>query len=708
MNNLKNTPIYSALKICSAIALSCAFLSPSALAGHSASAGVSVSSTAPTHHNTDRIIIKYKNTSPLSTATTLSATTLNQMSQVAGTKLHHLHHMANGAQVLQLDGHKNAAQISQIISALQTDSNVEYAEPDLILQALFTPNDSRYNEQWQYFEAAGGLNLPLAWDITQGQGSVVAVLDTGYRPHQDLAANIIAGYDMISSTTIAQDGDGRDADASDPGDWAPADACATGSAASNSSWHGTHVAGSIAAVTNNNTGVAGVAFNAKILPIRVLGRCGGFTSDIADAIIWAAGGNVSGVPNNPNPADVINLSLGGTGNCATTTQSAINTARNLGATIVVAAGNANTNASSSTPANCQGVVTVAATNRNGGKTSYSNFGSVVDVAAPGGSARTGIAGAILSTLNSGTRAPANDSYRFYQGTSMATPHVAGAAALLYAVNPAITPTEVESILKSTARTFPATCNQCGSGIVDALAAVNAAGGTSTNPTPPPAAPPSAPPSDNTLQNAIALTELNATRSTDLNFTIEVPAGANRLNFQISGGLGDADLYVRLGSAPTTRAYDCRPYINGSNENCPINNAQPGTYHVMLRAYADFSGVSLLASFNENTAPPANPVQGTSLDESNLSANRGTWQHYTVEVPAGAPSLTANISGGNGDADLYVRFNAPPTLSSYNCRPYRPGNTENCNIATPQAGTWHISVRGYATYSGVNLSAQSAP
>jgi len=470
MKNIKNT----AFKLCTAIALNCALLSQNALAGHNASTVIETGSNALTQHNTSRIIVKYKNTSPLSTATTLSPVTMEQISQKAGARLHHLRHMSTGGQVMQFDTHKTPAQINEILNALATDSSIEYAEPDLLLQAKLTPNDPRYNEQWQYFEPTAGMNLPAAWDITQGQGAVIAVLDTGYRPHQDLAANITGGYDMISSATIAQDGNGRDADATDPGDWEPAGACFNGSPASNSSWHGTHVAGTIAAVTNNNIGVAGVAFNAKILPVRVLGRCGGFVSDIADAIIWAAGGNVAGVPANPDPADVINLSLGGAGNCGTTQQNAINTARNLGATVVVAAGNENTNAASSTPANCQGVVVVAAINRNGGKAYYSNFGNVVDIAAPGGDGRSSAANAILSTLNSGTTTPGNDRYAFYQGTSMSTPHAAGAAALLYAVNPTITPTQVESILKSTARPFPANCNQCGSGIVDALAAVNAA------------------------------------------------------------------------------------------------------------------------------------------------------------------------------------------------------------------------------------------
>jgi serine protease len=337
---------------------------------------------------------------------------------------------------------------------------------------LATPNDPMYSQQWDFFEATGGLRLPAAWDKSTGSGINVAVIDTGYRPHADLSGQILPGYDFIANTTIANDGNGRDSDASDPGDWTPAGSCSAGVPASDesSSWHGTHVAGTIAAKTNNGVGVAGVAYGAKIVPARVLGRCGGYTSDIADAIVWTSGGSVTGVPANANKARVLNLSLGGSGACDATTQNAINSARSRGAVVVVAAGNSNVNASNASPANCAGVIAVAATGRSGGKASYSNYGTVVDVAAPGGDYGAGI----LSTLNSGTSTPASDSYASYMGTSMATPHVAGVAALMLSANPNLTPDEVEARLKSTARAFPAACPGCGAGIVDAEAAVNAA------------------------------------------------------------------------------------------------------------------------------------------------------------------------------------------------------------------------------------------
>ncbi|MBT8085715.1 MAG: S8 family peptidase, partial [Woeseia sp.] len=392
---------------------------------------------------------------------------LADVANSVGFEISHLRTLAIGAEVLRVG---SPAEVNALVATLSARADVVYAEADTIMQVSATPNDTRYNEQWHYFESTGGLRANQAWDTTTGNGTVVAVIDTGYRPHVDLDSKILPGYDFIGDLNVANDGNGRDSDAQDPGDWTTAGECGVGSPASNSSWHGTHVAGTIAAESNNGQGVAGVAWGADILPIRVLGTCGGYTSDIADGIVWAAGGSVSGVPANSNPADVLNLSLGGGGSCASTSQNAINTARSLGATVVVAAGNSNANAANYNPASCSGVVTVAATDRDGNRAYYSNYGAVVDVAAPGGETAVSSNG-VLSTLNSGTTTPASDNYAFYQGTSMATPHVAGVAALLYAVNPSITPDLVETTLKNTARAFPGSCSQCGSGLVDANAVV---------------------------------------------------------------------------------------------------------------------------------------------------------------------------------------------------------------------------------------------
>ena len=434
---------------------------------------------------TDRIIVKYRNAPAAATSlagTTKMGAAAEMSAQRFGVGLSGLRTTALGSQVLKVNRQMSLAEAERLAADIAaSDPNVEYAEPDRLLRKVMTPNDSRYNEQWHYFEAAGGINAPSAWDKATGTGVVIAVIDTGYRPHADLNANILPGYDFISDTFVANDGNGRDNDARDPGDWIEAGECGPGDPATfeASSWHGTHVAGTTSAVTNNANGVAGVAFNSRVVPARVLGKCGGFTSDIADAIVWTSGGTVSGVPANANPARVINLSLGGGGSCGSTTQNAINSARSRGTSVIVAAGNSNANASNFTPANCSGVVTVAAVGRNGGKASYSNFGAVVEVAAPGGS---GGANSVLSTLNAGSRGPGADSYALYNGTSMATPHVAGVVALMRSVNATLTPDQVTTILQSTARAFPASCSQCGSGIVNANAAVDAALG---GPPPPP-------------------------------------------------------------------------------------------------------------------------------------------------------------------------------------------------------------------------------
>ena len=420
----------------------------------------------------DGLIIKYKDNVDLSQKS--DARALERLSIKTLATLSHKRFMFNQAQVVTLSQGHSQESINAIIKRIQSDPDVEYVEADTRFFPLLVPNDSNYRFQWHY-KAGNGINLEQAWDMATGDGVVVAVLDTGFTGHFDLINNIVEGYDMISDPQIANDGNGRDASALDPGDWVAANECGQGSPARNSTWHGTHVAGTIGALTNNNKDVAGVAFGAKVLPVRVLGKCGGLLSDISDGVIWAAGGSLTHVPTNPTPAKVINMSLGGNGSCSNTMQNAIDVARfAFKSTVVVAAGNAGGNASAITPANCSGVITVAATDRSGDRSiwsssSSSNYGSVVDIAAPGTD--------VLSTINSGSTSPTTEAIGYKDGTSMAAPHVAGVAALMLSVNPALTPDEVESKLKESAKSFPtgSSCydnvKTCGAGILDAQQAI---------------------------------------------------------------------------------------------------------------------------------------------------------------------------------------------------------------------------------------------
>lgn len=553
---------------------------------------------------TDRLIVKYKNSvaskknapafaSPISKD---RAAALQRVGRQFGLSMKALRTTGTGAHVLKLDRRMSVAEVNAIAGELRAqDTSVEYAEPDRIMTALFTPNDPRYAEQWAYFETTAGLRMPAAWDQSNGSGVTVAVIDTGYRPHADMSGKFVAGYDFIADTFIANDGNGRDSDASDPGDSTRAGECGNGQPSQDlsASWHGTHVAGTIGANTNNSSGVSGVAFGAKILPVRVLGKCGGYTSDIADAMIWSSGGAISNVAANANKARVINMSLGGGGACDSTTQNAINSVRSRGAVVIVAAGNSNADAANFSPANCQGVVTVAAVNRSGGRSYYSNYGSVVDVAAPGGDMRNGAGNGILSTLNSGATAPGADSYAFFQGTSMATPHVAGVAALMLAKDASLTPDEIEKRLKATARAFPASCAGCGAGIIDASAALGAAADTVTT-----ATVINETEANGTMASANSITYRSTTANGNMGstsdndyFKLQLPAGATlTATLAAASGTSDYDLYV----------YNSAGTLIGTSENgagmtdsVTVKNTGSQTYtrYVRVRYYSGGTGAT---------------------------------------------------------------------------------------------------------------------
>jgi serine protease len=376
-------------------------------------------------------------------------------------------------------------ELSAYAHAIAQDPKVLSAEVDerVAAQQAILPNDPDFApRQWNLqsvASGAGAANFTGAWGSATGRGVIVAVLDGGYRPHQDLFANILAGYDFISadpdgSFTTANDANGRDSDARDPGDWSSQGACTPAA----SSWHGTHVAGIIAALTHNGIGVAGGAFDAWLLPVRVLGVCGGYVSDIAAGMRWAAGLPVPGVPANTQVAKVLNLSLGRIGNCSPTFQDAVTEVRAAGSVVIAATGNDSAKAILQ-PANCTGVIAVTAHTIGGDNANYANIGFGTAISAPGGGNGTLITGSgqsIYSTSNTGTTTPLLDSIEAKRGTSMATAHVSAAAALMFEAKPGITPDELRSRLVNAARAHPAgtycaALQTCGAGLLDAGAAV---------------------------------------------------------------------------------------------------------------------------------------------------------------------------------------------------------------------------------------------
>ncbi len=219
-----------------------------------------------------------------------------------------------------------------------------------------------------------------------------------------------------------------------------------------------------------------------------------------------------------------------------------------------------------------------------------------------------------------------------------------------------------------------------------------------------APPPPPPPSVIVLENGDVVSGLSGGAGDWTQFKLTVPAGATNLQITMSGGSGDADLYTRFGAEPTTSSYDCRPYSAGNNESCPVATPNAGDYYIGIRGYSAYSNVTLSVSFDE-AAPPA---EGDGFTVTNLSGDARTWRRYTIQVPEGMATLDVDISGGSGDADLYVRYGDRPTTRRYNCRPYLSGNIETCSFSNPAAGTWHIGIRGYTSYSGVRLDAYYNP
>ena len=455
--------------------------------------------------STDRIIVKFKSQKFTAQSAHISSDKMATMQFTLNKKLTFRRQMFSGASVFNLEKETSIEAVKAMAKKLALQNDVEYAEPDYRKYPMAFKDEPRYAEQWYLHDATtdkkSAINLEAAWAIEDGSSNAVtvAILDSGYiAGTPDLENQYVAGsaskggYDFISADSSgvyisAGDGNGRDSNPSDSGSGytvnkynnnkflLSCNGVITEDVAS--VWHGTFVAGIVAAEANNSD-IVGVNPNAKILPLRVLGRCGGYTSDISDAIRWAAGLSVSAVRTNNNPAKIINLSLGNLSRCSTTEQSAITAAYNAGSVVIVAAGNEAILASNSSPANCDNVMAVSAITFGGAETGYTNYGRNVDIAAPGGNNGH----EILSLSNAGKFRSAAAKLKKDQGTSFSAPIVAGVASLMLAINPNLTPSQIMGTIKKTASSFPKNTRDgsrdclvstCGAGMLNALAALKA-------------------------------------------------------------------------------------------------------------------------------------------------------------------------------------------------------------------------------------------
>jgi serine protease len=523
------------------------------------------------------------------------------------------------------------------LERLLMDKRVAYVEEDGIVTASATQSGATWG-----LDRTDQRNLPLNSSYTYNTtaSNVNAyIIDTGVLgSHTQFSGRMIGGYTAISDGNGTNDCNG----------------------------HGTHVAGTVAG------SIHGIAKGARISPIRVLGCNGsGTNSGVIAGMDWVAANHIK-------PA-VANMSLGG--GASTSTDDAVARMTNAGVTVVVAAGNDNGNACSYSPARAPSAITVGSTASNDSRSSFSNYGTCLDIYAPGSSITSA-----WYTSSSATNT--------ISGTSMASPHVAGVAALYLADNPTATPAQVTTAIINASTPNKVTDAKTGS--PNRLLYSLFDGGSE---------PPPPPPGDNVLTKGVAVTNLSASTGNVLNYTMAVPASSSNLSFVLSGGTGDADMYVKFGSAPTTSSYDCRPYLNGNNETCSFASPQTGTYYVMVRAYSSFSGVSLVGNYTASSGggSPQTYTNGTdvSIPDNNST---GVYSNISVSGRSGnAPSSTpvaVNIVH-TWIGDLIVDLVAPDgTVRNLHNRSGGSADninqTYNVNLSSEAInGTWRLRVRDRA-------------
>jgi len=669
-----------------------------------------------------------------------------------------------------------SAELSEVDAvSLATDENVEYVEEDL--QRRFMAQSVPY-----------GIGMVQADQVddsvasANSGGKKICIIDSGLDlPHEDMGAQ----GGTINGTSDS--GTGNWFDQGGP--------------------HGTHVAGTIAAL-NNGIGVRGViGTDPNLHIVKVFNQAGwGYSSDLVSAINKCVS----------NGSDVINMSLGGTGS-STSEKNGIQAAYDAGVLLIAAAGNdgivTSTTDIESFPASYDSVMSVAAIDSNKVLADFSQKNSQVEISGPGvdvystypeglgsvvevsvsglsytanamenqGSATgllynfatgeaidsgasgnvcliergnisfydkvkacqdSGGIGAILynnaagsfgGTLgdtnatsipsvtvsdtdgaamlaNIGLSATINigvGNYGKMSGTSMASPHVAGVAALVWSHHPTCTNVEIRNVLNVSAQDLGATGRDVkfGHGLAQTKDAIdyitvngcngNSSGGGGTTP------------DDTVLENGVLKSGLTASTGNDLIFTMEVPAGATDINIATTGGSGDADLYVKFGAEPTDGVYDCRPYKSGNVESC-ASTQEGGIYYVRLKAYSDFADVTLTASYTESSNGGGGAVNPIDSTVNNVMVARRSWTRYTLDLAEGYADLSVTLSGGSGDADLYVTQGKQSTTSTYDCRPYKNGNNETCNFTSPAKGLWYVDIYGYSAASGITLNLKATP
>ncbi|OXS00820.1 S8 family peptidase [Shewanella algae] len=530
----------------------------------------------------------------------------------------------------------NAAQIQSLLK----DPNIKYVEQDqrVSIEPMVEAAGDQGGATWG-LDRIDQRDLPLNSNYHydyDGFGVTAFVIDTGVRnTHNEFGGRASSGYDFIDNDNDSSDCNG----------------------------HGTHVAGTIGGSTY------GVAKNVNIVGVRVLNCSGsGTNSGVISGINW--------VKNNAQGPSVANMSLGGGASQAL--DDAVNAAVAAGISFVVAAGNDNSNACNYSPARAANAVTVGSTTSTDSRSSFSNYGTCLDIYAPGSSITS-------AWYNS------NSATNTISGTSMASPHVAGVAALYLAENPALSPTQLTNLLVSRASSGKVGDAKTGSPNKLLYSLAGDDGGCGND----------CPSNDTPLDNGVGISVSGVQGSSNY-FYIDVPAGAADLNIDLAGGSGDADLYVSQGSKPTLNSYQCRPYKSGNNESCSFSSPAEGRWYVMLQGYSAYSGATLTATHNAGGGCGSDCLEN-GVPKSNLSGSAGSEQHFTIQVPAGV-SLNVTTSGGSGDADLYVRAGAAPSTSVYDCRPYKNGNSESCSFQVTQAATYHVMIRGYSAFSGMQLLA----